>query len=57
MKITISLGKTEVQNYVMSDMLKDIVKVIKKHSKYNKRRIVIELIKKKPTILTSKDMV
>lgn len=47
MKIVISVGRKEAQHYVMSDMLQDIIKALKKHNKKHAKRIVIELIKKK----------
>jgi len=47
MKIVISVGREEAQHYVMSDVLKGIIKLLKKHQKKNAKRIVIELVKKK----------
>ena len=47
MKIVISFGRKEAQHVVMSELLEDIVRLIKKKNKKNAKNIVIELIKKK----------
>lgn len=47
MKIVISVGRKEAQHLVMSELLQDIIKAIRKKNKKNAKNIVIELIKKK----------
>jgi len=46
MKIVISMGRKEAQHIVMSDILQDLIKLIKKKTR-GAKNISIELIKKK----------
>ena len=46
MKIVISMGRKEAQHIVMTGILEDIIKLIKKKNKGHAKDIIIELIKK-----------